>query len=260
MIATATTTADPKAHVKSSYSLSQEQKDQTIEEMREGRQFLKYTFFKLLPSWRTIEPEAREIAKLDFKLAVNRYSERMIVKTFSLLGTRGDTDFMIWTISERLEDFQELVSSILSGSMGKHLAIPYSYLSMTRRSEYIRDHKHPGQEGDSLKKIPGDAKYLFVYPFVKKREWYSLPMEERQRMMLEHIRVGHKYPSVKINTSYSFGLDDQEFVLSFESDYPSDFLELVNELRSSDTSKYTAVETPLFTCVSASTEELLQLI
>ena len=228
--------------------------------MREGRQFLKYTFFKLLPSWRTIEFQTRERAKSEFKLALERYSELMIVRTFSLLGTRGDVDFMIWTISERVEDFQELISNILHDPIGKHLEIPYSYLSMTRRSEYIRDHKHPGQEGDSLKKIPGDAKYVFVYPFVKKREWYALPMEDRQRMMLDHIRIGHKYPSVKINTSYSFGLDDQEFVLSFESDFPSDFLELVMELRSSDASKYTAVETPIFTCVSASTDELLELI
>ncbi len=257
---TAISTKDSQAYSSTSNSHSHERKSQSLEEMREGRQFLRYTFFKLLPTWRTLQPEIRESAKLEFKLAIDHYSQRMIVKTFSQLGTRGDTDFMIWTISERLEDFQDLVSDILRGSMGKHLVIPYSYLSMTRRSEYIRDHKHPGQEGDSLKKIPGDAKYLFVYPFVKKREWYSLPMEDRQRMMMEHVRIGHKYSSVKINTSYSFGLDDQEFVLSFESDYPSDFLELVMELRSSDASKYTAIETPLFTCVSSSIGELLQLI
>jgi chlorite dismutase len=237
-----------------------QRKTQTIEEMREGRQFLRYTFFKLLPSWRALENASQERAKHELKLTIDRFSKRMIVKTFSLFGTRGDTDFMIWSITERLEDFQDLTSGVLKSTMGKHLVIPYSYLSMTRRSEYIRDHKHPGQEGDSLKKIPGDAKYLFVYPFVKKREWYSLPMEERQRMMMEHVRVGHKYPSVKINTSYSFGLDDQEFVLSFESDYPSDFLELVMDLRSSEVSKYTALETPLFTCVSSPVEELLCLL
>jgi chlorite dismutase len=253
---TETTTVDSPLKERSSH----EHAGQTIEEMREGRQFLKYTFFKLLPSWRALDHESRERSKLEFKLSLERYSERMIVRSFSLLGTRGDADFMLWTISERLEDFQELISDILRSSLGKHLALPYSYLSMTRRSEYIKDHRHPGQEGDSLKKIPGDAKYLFVYPFVKKREWYSLPAETRQRMMLDHVRIGHKYPSVKINTSYSFGLDDQEFVLSFESDYPSDFLELVMELRSSDASKYTELETPIFTCVSSSTEELLKLI
>lgn len=183
----------------------------------------------------------------------------MIVKSFSLFGTRGDCDFMLWTISERLEDFQELLSEIMRSQLGPHLSIPYSYLSMTRRSEYVRDHRHPDQEGDALKKVPGNTRYLFVYPFVKKREWYNVPAEERQRIMLGHIRAGHRFPTVKINTSYSFGLDDQEFVLSFESDYPSDFLELVMALRSTEASKYTELETPIFTCVASPIKELTSL-
>ena len=121
----------------------------------------------------------------------------MIVKSFSLFGTRGDADFMLWLISERLEDFQELLTEILKSPMGRYISTPYSYLSMTRRSEYIKDHRHPGQEGDALKKVPGNSRYFFVYPFVKKREWYNLTSEERQRMMMDHIRKGHKYPSVK---------------------------------------------------------------
>ena len=238
---------------------SQHQEDQTFEEMRIGRQYLKYTFFKLLPSWRVQDKDSREAAKDAFRKIWTKFSERMIVKSFSLFGTRGDADFMLWTISERLEDFQELISEILKSLIGRYVSVPYSYLSMTRRSEYIRDHRHPGQEGDALKKVPGDSRYLFVYPFVKKREWYNLPSEERQRMMLDHIRKGHKFPSVKINTSYSFGLDDQEFVLSFETDYPSDFLELVMALRSTEASRYTELEVPIFTCVSSPIDELLQL-
>ena len=238
---------------------SQHQEDQTLEEMRIGRQYLKYTFFKLLPSWRDQDKDSREGAKNAFREIFTSFSERMIVKSFSLFGTRGDADFMLWTISEKLEDFQELLSEILRSPIGRYVSIPFSYLSMTRRSEYIRDHRHPGQEGDALKKVPGNARYLFVYPFVKKREWYNLPSEERQRMMMDHIRKGHKFPSVKINTSYSFGLDDQEFVLSFETDYPSDFLELVMTLRSTEASKYTQLEVPIFTCVSSTIDELWQL-
>jgi chlorite dismutase len=251
-----TTRSELQTHVPSS---RQKEDAQTPEEMREGRQFLKYTFFKLAPSWRGASELGREASKSAFREIIAKYSSKIIVKPFSLFGTRGDCDFMLWTISERLEDFQEMISEVMKSPMGSHLAIPYSYLSMTRRSEYIRDHRHPGQEGDALKKVPGDSKYLFVYPFVKKREWYNLPPEERQRMMLEHIRKGHAFPSVKINTSYSFGLDDQEFVLSFETDYPSDFLELVMALRSSEASRYTQIETPIFTCVSTPVEELFQL-
>jgi chlorite dismutase len=236
-----------------------EQNEQNLEEMRAGRRYLKYTFFKLLPSWRTETGNAREEAKDSLARILKRFSELMIVKPFSLFGTRSDADFMLWTISEKLEDFQELISEIMKSPMGRHVATPYSYLSMTRRSEYIRDHRHPGQEGDALKKVPGNSRYLFVYPFVKKREWYGLSAEERQRMMMNHIRTGHKFPSVKINTSYSFGLDDQEYVLSFETDYPSDFLELVMALRSTDASKYTQLEVPIFTCISTPVNELLGL-
>jgi chlorite dismutase len=236
------------------------QAEQSLEEMRAGRQFLKYTFFRLLPTWRQVGDLERKEAKETLREIVNKYSKSsMIVKPFSLFGTRGDSDFMFWTISERLEDFQEMISEIFKSPIGKHLSTSYSYLSMTRRSEYIREHRHPGQEGDALKKVPGDARYLFVYPFVKKREWYNLPQEERQRMMMDHIRKGHSFPSVKINTSYSFGLDDQEFVLSFETDYPSDFLELVMELRSTEASRYTQLETPIFTCVSMPIDQLLEL-
>ena len=92
---------------------------------------------------------------------------------------------------------------------------------MTRRSEYVARHRHAGQEGTTARARPGDARYFIVYPFVKTREWYLLPSEERQRMMNDHFRVGHNYPSVRIHTSYSFGLDDQEFVVAFDTDSPS---------------------------------------
>jgi chlorite dismutase len=150
------------------------------------------------------------------------------------------------------------VGRILLTKLGAYLTIPYSYLAMTRPSEYLGTHRHESQEGPQLRKTRGNSKYLFVYPFTKKREWYNLQYEERRKMMAEHFRIGHKYPSVRINTGYSFGLDDQEFMLSFETDYPADFLELVMELRSSDGSRYTALETPVFTCVNVTLDGLVE--
>ncbi len=250
---------DPKERSSSTTHEQEDHKKESLEEMRQGRQFLKYTFFKLEPLWKSLDESVKNEAKNVFRSIVQSYAQKMIVKPFSLFGTRGDCDFMLWTISERLEDFEDFLSETSKSKMGCYITTSYSYLSMTRRSEYIREHRHPGQEGDALKKVPGDAKYVFVYPFVKKREWYSLPPKERQRMMMDHIRTGHNYPSVKINTSYSFGLDDQEFVLSFETDYPSDFLELVMALRSTDASKYTQFEVPIFTCISTPIDELVNL-
>src|SRR5208337_5686370 len=179
------------------------------------REYLKYTFFKVDSQWRRLDNANKSAAKQEFASMTNRFGKQNILSSYSLVGIRGDADFMLWTISRRLEDFQQLTSNLLSLTLGKYLEIPYSYLAITRQSEYLGGHQHEDQEGASLSRRPGSSKYLFVYPFVKKREWYFLPHEERRLMMAQHFKIGHKYPSVQIHTGYSFGLDDQEFVLAF---------------------------------------------
>jgi chlorite dismutase len=224
------------------------------------RQFLKYTFFKVDPQWRRLSTEEKTASKREFGTLVNDFAKHNTLKSFSLVGIRGDADFMLWMTAARLEEFQDLTSHLLSSVLGKYLEIPYSYLAMTRKSEYLGGHQHEGQEGATLTRTLHDSKYLFVYPFIKKREWYFLPHEDRTKMMSHHFKIGHKYPSVQIHTGYSFGLDDQEFVLAFETDVPGDFLDLVMELRSSEASRYTALETPIFTCINTSIDDLLRLI
>ena len=96
--------------------------------------------------------------------------------------------------------------------------------------------------------MPGRAKYLFVAPFVRTREWYALPVEQRHEMTDDHLRISSKYPSVRVHTTYSFGLDDQEYVFAFETDEPSDFLDLVQHLRETRASGFTLRETPIYTC------------
>ena len=116
----------------------------------------------------------------------------------------------------------------------------------------------------SAKATPGfmtdeqPGKYCIVYPFVKTREWYLIPFEERKKMMEEHIAVGRKFPQIRLNTTYSFGLDDQEFVLAFETDEPGDFLDLVQELRSSVSSAYTLTDVPIFTCVASTARGMVE--
>ena len=97
-----------------------------------------------------------------------------------------------------------------------------------------------------------------MYPFVKSREWYALPAEERYRIMQGHIRVGREYPQVDNHTVYSFGLDDQEFVVAFDTDDPASFLELVQRLRATEASRYTVRDTPSFTCIAASLARALE--
>ena len=79
----------------------------------------------------------------------------------------------------------------------------------------------------------------------------------RKRLMDEHIRIGLMYPRVKLNTTYSFGIDDQEFVVAFETNFPEDFLDLVQQLRETEISMYTLEDTPIFSCVRVPPAEML---
>ncbi|MBI4298999.1 MAG: chlorite dismutase family protein [Chloroflexi bacterium] len=221
------------------------------------RQFVKYNFYKVEPSWRRLPDKERRQSKEEFMTVVEEFASQMFIRSFSLVGLRGDADFLLWQACDSLETLQEMATRLWSTNLGHYLHQPYSYLAMTNRSQYLGTHRHEGQEGIRVRLRPGDARFFIVYPFLKTRDWYLLPQEERQKMMTQHFRIGHKYPSVKINTTYSFGLDDQEFVVAFETDSPSDFLDLVMELRESETSRYTLRDTPIFTCIHRSLKETL---
>lgn len=213
--------------------------------------YVKYTFFKLDSEWKHLSPDSLRASKREFCDKLKQLSKEFSIRTYSLTGTRADVDFAVWLIADSVETIQQVHSSLTGTSLGKYLSTQYSYLAMFKPSEYF---------GKSTEPEPVGSKFLFVYPLTKKREWYGLAFEERQRIMREHVQIGHKYSSVKIHTAYSFGLDDYEFVLSFETDHPQDFLNLVMDLRTSEASKYTAVETPLFTCVKADPEKMLHLL
>jgi chlorite dismutase len=225
------------------------------------RQYVKFTFFKVAPEWRRLDGETRERHLAEFREVVEDWSERNLIRCYSTMGTRGDTDFMIWQVSYDLEDQQRMAGELLGSSFGGWLEMPFSYLSMTKNSQYVE--KYSGPERDKFTRLnlaPGEHKYLFVYPLTKLRGWYSLSKEERQEAMNQHIAIGHTYSSVKLNTTYSFGLDDQEFVLAFETDEPGDFLDLVQELRASMSSAYTDRDVPIFTCIATTAESMLDAV
>lgn len=222
-----------------------------------AREYLKYTFYRVAQTWRLQPREARTAQKRGFCAELATLCGEYKVRLYSLVGLRGDCDFMTWTIADRAQDLQEVARRIVSTELGAHLETPYSYLAMRKRSVYLGGHEHPAQDGAGAPGVPAGAGFLFVYPFTKKREWYALPFEERQKMMREHFRVGHKYPKITIHTGYSFGIDDYEFILAFEGEDPGEFLDLVMELRTSEASRYTALETPIFTCMAAEPEALV---
>ncbi len=222
------------------------------------RDFVRYTFFHLLPEWRRLGERTRARGRAEFAHVLDRPPEGVVLRTYSLAGLKADTELMVWSIAPELAPLQELHARLLGTPLGGYLETPYSYLGMARRSEYLGAHAHGG-EGEETRRRPEGLPYLFVYPFVKKREWYRLPFEERRKIMGEHFRIGHKYPKVKIHTGYSFGLDDMEFILSFEGSSPAEFLDLVSDLRGTEASRFTELETPIFTCVLTDPARMLEL-
>ena len=224
------------------------------------RQFVNFMFFRADRAFRSLPADVKADAKRELAEIIERYHGPMIVLAYSTLGLKAGVDFMLWRIGFDLDPFQKMAADINKSVLGRYLDVPVSFLAMTKHSQYVEEHVHEGQEGRRLRIVPGKRPFLFVYPFVKTRDWYLLPMAERQRIMNEHIAIGHKYPRVKINTTYSFGLDDQDFVVAFESDTADEFLDLVQELRETESSKFTVRDTPMFTCRKAALEEILDSI
>lgn len=219
---------------------------------RANRQFLNYAFYKLDPAFRRLPQAERDELKAEFQAAVEGWTEDapaekgLIQRTYSLVGLRGDVDFMLWRIAFDVREFQEAQARLNRTRLMGYLTQPYHYTAMQKRSQYVNRIEGSGH---GLEILPGQGKYLFIYPFIKTRAWYDLSPHSRQGMMDEHIYASGPFKGVRINTSYSYGIDDQEFVVSFDSDYPQEFVDLVGRLRYTEASMYTLRDVPMFTCV-----------
>ena len=215
--------------------------------------FILYALFRALPGWLALTKDEKGKAIAEYLARLDDFKGQLTLRTYSTLGLRKDADFLLWIISRELDTIQSLMEGLRKTAMTPYLEQSWSFLAVTRESIYTKGHV----EELRVTVEPGQSQYLFVYPFVKSREWYLLPMEERRQLMNEHIRVGHQFPGIRINTAYSFGLDDQDFVVSFEGDDPKEFVTLVMRLRETRGSLYTVRDTPIFTCARRPLEEIL---
>jgi chlorite dismutase len=227
--------------------------------MPEARQVVKYTFLKATPSCFEWSEAERAAAAAELAAILEEQGREGTLLAYSTVGLRADCDLLLWHAAQSVDEIQAAESRWRSTRLGPRLEVAHSFLAMTKPSPYLGRHRHPDQDGLRTQLKPTGDRYLFVYPMVKKRAWYRLPYERRKAMMVEHFAIGHRFPQVKINTGYSFGLDDQEFMVAFQCDEPSVFLDLVMELRESQASRYTERETPIFTCVRMAPAAALEL-
>jgi chlorite dismutase len=204
-------------------------------------QYVAYTYYRVDPAWRRLPVEERQAAKDAFAEVVEDFTDRFDhLRPYTTTGVRADADFFLWKITERYEALGELGAALNGTPLAGWLETPYSYLATTKASQYTNARR-------ARKLVPQGSPYLVVYPFVKVRRWYSLSEADRQRAMDEHIRIGREeFPGIKNHTSYSFGIDDQEFMTAFECDEPADFMHLMLRLRDSEASAYTERDVPIF--------------
>lgn len=239
---------DSKVAAYKSQNIGTEESDSNIT----PEKFFTFTFYKVDPKWRWLNEMGKDEASREFNELLQAASKRMQIETYSTLGLRHESEFMIWTISSSLENIQVLSSKIYMTILGKYIEPASTFLSLTRRSIYSNQVKR----GFEMDKDP--LQYVIVYPFIKSREWYLLPFEKRKEMMEEHIKVGRKYPDILLNTTYSFGIDDQDFMLAFETNSLSRFQNLIMELRETQVSRYIIKDTPMIPCVRKDMTDIIK--
>lgn len=174
-------------------------------------------------------------------------------------GTENDVDLVVWS-ALAVNDTKD--PAAFFEKFTKAMA-PYRHLieqkdslwGFTRPSQYSKARSK--QEIDPFAETR--KPYLIIYPFSKTTEWYLMSREARQGMMNEHIRIGKQYEDISQLLLYSFGLQNQEFVVVYETGDLTRFSDLVNELRDTEARRYTLRDTPLHTAIYHPAEETLAL-
>jgi chlorite dismutase len=180
---------------------------------------------------------------------------------FSLLGHKGDLMFVHFRESfdrlnqaelqlsrARLSDFLEPTSSYLSViELGLYESSIKTYHSLIesgiephseqwkRAIQDTLDRQREAMRSRLFPPMPPN-RYISFYPMDRRRgedkNWYTLPIEERQRQMNEHGLVGRRYAGeVKQIISGSIGFDDWEWGVTLFADDPLVFKKLIYEMR-----------------------------
>jgi len=223
------------------------------------RQIVNFAFFKVQPEWRRLSIAERREHKDEAARVLLRWDcEDMRVLSYTTTGLRGDCDFMLWRISYSLECLNTAHSDLMKTHLGGYLEQTHSFLGMTRRSQYLIGHERDNPQALQGYIRAGGSKYLVVYPFSKTREWYLRPFEERQRVVQEQIKAAQEFPRVRMNTVYSIGVDDNEFVIALETDFLEDLVDMAMRLREVENSVHILRDVPRLTCMSMPIEQMLE--
>lgn len=207
------------------------------------------------PAWRRLPAEERCQSAAELADLVAAASE-VTTHTYSMVGLRAGADVLLWSLAPSLDVLEEKAAAVLRSGMGRWMSVKESFLGIIQPSQYV---KKPTPQEQSL--FSGErSRYLIVYPFTKSTDWYLLGREARQGIMNEHMRIGHDFPDVRQLLANSFGIDDMDFLVAYETDDLPKFGELVRALRGTDSRRSTVRDTPLLTGIHRSITEITTLL
>jgi chlorite dismutase len=219
-------------------------------------QFVQYLFLKVDPQWRRLDARVRAAGRAEFAEAVCAAAPAITTHAYSTLGLKTSGEIMLWWKSADAVTVQDALGALLGTGLGRYCEIGHSLWGLTRPSIYTKRRTTQEQAVDEATRL----RYLVVYPFTKTIEWYLMSREVRQGMMNEHMRIGHEFADVRQVLLYTTGLDDQEFIVAYETDHLERHQDLVIALRATEARRYTLRDTPIFTAVHRPLAEALALV
>ena len=218
--------------------------------------FVQYTGFSVDPAWRRLSHGARAEGRAAFAAVVEEYGAQISTWAYSTIGLKTGTDLLLWRRGTDVKAMQEMTARLLQSGVGVYSQVSYQLWGFTRPSNYTR---RPTSQEQAID-LDERQTYLVVYPFSKTTEWYLMSRDARQGMMNEHMRIGHEYADIRQVLLYSTGLDDQEFVVAYETEDLPRFSQLVTALRDTEARRYTLRDTPIVTGIHRTLPQTLELI
>ncbi len=218
-----------------------------------GGSYVQFAVFSVGTSWQELDGKEKRKGLDAF---IGRLAgDDVRTHIYLLTGLKASADLLLWRIGSTIEALQDSYLALKSTGFGAHLRAAAVYTGITKPSTYTRAEN----EFESLASEENRKRYLSFYPFTKTNEWYLLNYETRRKIMSDHIAVGKRFPDVAQTLVYSFGADDQEFIVAYEMDDLKYYIDCVMALRESESRRYTKNDTPVYTGVRKEHSEIVRL-
>lgn len=212
-----------------------------------------YVFFNIGNEFYQLPKAEQDTLKEELRVFLSA-TDDVIVVAYTTLGLKANTTFMLWCRAKNPGEISILLGKMLRIKLGKYLSVEYAFFGIVRNSEYSGRTGKPEQVMQNYKeRLP----YFVLYPFTKTSEWHLLDRDNRGAIMGQHIKIGLGHPDIRQCLLYSYGVDDYEFIVSYETKTLEEFQDLVIEMRRTIGRKYTLVDTPTFTCIYKPLPELI---